>query len=83
MSDLAKALVKDYSDLGLALKETETSLRSLNGKSLVEFESKLNGDGTPAGMEIFVNGDSVVTLDYMDQGFNSKLIGAIAEPLNF
>lgn len=83
MSDLAKVLVMDYSDLGLAIQETETSLRSLDGEMLVEFEPIASlGEATDA-LAVFVNGVAVDTLLYDDRGFSSKLIALISGPLNF
>lgn len=83
MSNLAKALVTDYADLGLALKETETSLRSLDGASLVEFEGIEDSEGASIGLKIFINGDYIESLSYEDETFNERLMKVIIEPLNF
>lgn len=78
MSDLAKAFVNDYVQLGLAERASETSLQSLDGENLVELVTE--GDDT---LKIFVNQDQVDTLQYTDPEFNEKLIARISSPLNF
>lgn len=84
MSDLAQALVIDYVDLGLAVKETNTSVRSLDGKSLIEFEPDgVSANGEIEGLKVFINGDWFETFTYNDPEFNTKLIKAISVPLNF
>ena len=83
MSELARALVIDYAGLGLANAESDTSLRSLDGETLVELE-QVNTDGEPIeGLVVFVNGVAVETLLYDDVLFNEKLLDVIAGPLNF
>ncbi len=81
MSDLPKALVLDYVEQGLAEKESETSLRSLDGKNTVELQSV--GEPDAIGMSVFINGHLAETLFYEDRDFNQKLIQLLSEPLDF
>lgn len=83
MSDLAKALVIDFAELGMAVQESDSVLRSLDGANQVELETVNDELGNAAALNIFVNGDLVETVSYEDSSFNEKLIKIIAEPLNF
>jgi hypothetical protein len=83
MSDLAKALVIDYDDWGLAEKVSETSLRSLDGDTVVDLQPALAEDGETVGLQIFVNDVHVESLPYTDDNFSEKLVKVLAEPLNF
>lgn len=83
MSNLGKALAHDYATMGFATLAGENGLQSFDGKHLVEL-----GDASSSGekddrLDIFVDGTLAESIDYDDKDFNSKLILALAEPLNF
>jgi hypothetical protein len=83
MNDLAKAFVLDYDDWGLAVKASETSLRSLDGESLVDLQPALSPAGEAEGLEVYINGIFAEAISYSDEQFNEKLVKTLSGPLNF
>lgn len=78
----AAALVEDYSRLGFATKVNETTLQSFDETTQLALEVVHNATGEAVGLQLFANGDHLVTLSYEDKNFNALLLVNVASLLN-
>jgi hypothetical protein len=81
-TNLAEAFVKDFTELGYAKKESDLSMRSLDGETLIEFDSLLGEDNEVVGLQVFSNGVQIEELLYSDDSFSEKLSNRIVNELN-
>ena len=91
----AKNLVNDYVELGYAEKETDTSLRSLDGETVVEFEVELtpseNSRREDRTLHIFSDGVEIFSevYEYGDRRpvntdeILKRIVEILASELNF